>query len=70
MFPLYSGDAGRIKQGEINFLGENLANKSEKELIKLRNGSITCLPICIVGFKEVIGSWNIIEISLPRNLID
>ena len=28
-------------------------------------GSIICLPIVIVGFREVIGSWNIIAISLP-----
>ncbi|VDH00550.1 Uncharacterised protein [Lysinibacillus sphaericus] len=29
-------------------------------------GSIICLPIVIVGFNDVIGSWKIIEISLPR----
>lgn len=32
---LFQGDAGRIKQGEIIFLGEDLAQKSENELIKL-----------------------------------
>ena len=40
---LFQGDAGRIKQGEINFLGENLANKSEKELIKLRGRDISMI---------------------------
>ena len=29
-----------------------------------------CLPICIVGLSDVIGSWNIIEMSFPRNLIN
>src|SRR6476659_4036611 len=28
--------------------------------------SVICVPIFSVGFSEVIGSWKIIEISLPR----
>src|SRR6476659_8593085 len=28
--------------------------------------SVICVPILSVGFSEVIGSWKIIEISLPR----
>ena len=31
---------------------------------------MTYFPIFIVGLSDVIGSWNIIEISLPRNLIN
>jgi ABC-type dipeptide/oligopeptide/nickel transport system ATPase component len=27
-------------------------------------------PIFIVGFNDVIGSWKIIEMSFPRNLIN
>lgn len=38
---LFQGDAGRIKKGEINFLGEDLAKKSEQELIKLRGKDIS-----------------------------
>ena len=33
---LFQKDTGRIKKGEILFLGEDLAQKSEKELIQLR----------------------------------
>ena len=29
-------------------------------------GSAICCPIFIVGSKEVIGSWKIMEISFPR----
>ncbi|TBW74284.1 ATP-binding cassette domain-containing protein, partial [Staphylococcus capitis] len=32
---LFQKDTGRIKKGEILFLGEDLAQKSEKELIQL-----------------------------------
>ena len=31
---------------------------------------MTCFPIFIVGFNDVIGSWKIIEMSFPRNLIN
>ncbi|MGN5883891.1 ABC transporter ATP-binding protein [Staphylococcus simulans] len=40
---LFQGDAGRIKKGEILFLGEDLAQKSEKELIKLRGKDISMI---------------------------
>ena len=40
---LFQGDSGRIKEGEINFLGEDLAKKSEKELIKLRGRDISMI---------------------------
>ena len=40
---LFQGDAGRIKKGAIDFLGEDLANKSEKELIKLRGKDISMI---------------------------
>ena len=33
-----------------------------------RRASSTCQPIFFTGFKEVIGSWNIIPISFPWNL--
>ena len=40
---LFQGDTGRIKKGTINFLGEDLAIKSEKELNKLRGKDISML---------------------------
>ncbi|MCD8825352.1 ABC transporter ATP-binding protein [Staphylococcus gallinarum] len=40
---LFQGDTGRIKQGEIIFLGEDLSKKSEKELIKLRGRDISMI---------------------------
>ncbi|WP_436967004.1 ABC transporter ATP-binding protein [Staphylococcus xylosus] len=40
---LFQGDSGRIKKGEINFLGEDLAKKSEQELIKLRGKDISMI---------------------------
>lgn len=40
---LFQGDAGRIKKGEILFLGEDLTHKSEKELIKLRGKEISMI---------------------------
>ncbi|MDK9857821.1 ABC transporter ATP-binding protein [Staphylococcus equorum] len=40
---LFQGDAGRIKKGEINFLGEDLAKKSEQELVKLRGKDISMI---------------------------
>ncbi|MBX5319204.1 ABC transporter ATP-binding protein [Staphylococcus caprae] len=40
---LFQGDAGRIKKGEILFLGEDLAQKSEKELIQLRGRDISMI---------------------------
>lgn len=40
---LFQGDTGRIKQGEILFLGDDLAQKSEKELIKLRGRDISMI---------------------------
>lgn len=40
---LFQGDAGRIKKGEILFLGEDLAQKPEKELIKLRGKDISMI---------------------------
>ena len=30
------------------------------------NASAICLPMVITGLSEVIGSWKIIEMSLPR----
>ena len=32
----------------------------------VKTASIICFPTVITGFKDVIGSWKIIEISLPR----
>ena len=40
---LFQGDTGRIKKGVINFLGEDLAKKSEEELIKLRGKDISMI---------------------------
>lgn len=40
---LFQGDTGRIKKGEILFVGEDLATKSEKELIKLRGKDISMI---------------------------
>ncbi|MCD8828638.1 ABC transporter ATP-binding protein [Staphylococcus gallinarum] len=40
---LFQGDTGRIKQGEIIFLGEDLSKKSEQELIKLRGRDISMI---------------------------
>lgn len=40
---LFQGDTGRIKQGEIIFLGEDLSKKSENELIKLRGRDISMI---------------------------
>jgi len=40
---LFQGDTGRIKKGVINFLGEDLAQKSEEELIKLRGKDISMI---------------------------
>ena len=40
---LFQGDTGRIKKGEILFLGEDLAIKSEKELNKLRGKDISMI---------------------------
>lgn len=40
---LFQGDTGRIKKGEILFLGEDLAKKSENELIKLRGKDISMI---------------------------
>ena len=40
---LFQGDTGRIKKGTINFLGEDLAIKSEKELNKLRGKDISMI---------------------------
>ncbi len=40
---LFQGDSGRIKKGKINFLGEDLAKKSEQELIKLRGKDISMI---------------------------
>ena len=40
---LFQGDTGRIKQGEINFLGEDLGVKSEQELVKLRGKEISMI---------------------------
>lgn len=40
---LFQGDSGRIKKGAINFLGEDLAEKSEEELIKLRGKDISMI---------------------------
>ncbi|MCD9054140.1 ABC transporter ATP-binding protein [Staphylococcus arlettae] len=40
---LFQGDTGRIKQGEINFLGEDLGAKSEQELVKLRGKEISMI---------------------------
>ena len=35
-------------------------------LLCFNKGSAICFPIRIVGSREVIGSWKIIEISFPR----
>ncbi|HIA6903481.1 TPA: ABC transporter ATP-binding protein [Staphylococcus aureus] len=40
---LFQGDTGRIKKGEILFLGEDLAKKPENELIKLRGKDISMI---------------------------
>lgn len=40
---LFQGDVGRIKKGKIDFLGEDLATKSESELIKLRGKDISMI---------------------------
>lgn len=40
---LFQKDTGRIKKGEILFLGEDLAQKSEKELIQLRGRDISMI---------------------------
>ena len=40
---LFQGDVGRIKKGKINFLGEDLVEKPEKELIKLRGKDISMI---------------------------
>lgn len=40
---LFQGDSGRIKKGEILFLEEDLAKKSEKELIQLRGKDISMI---------------------------
>lgn len=40
---LFQGDVGRIKKGKIDFLGEDLAVKSENELIKLRGKDISMI---------------------------
>lgn len=40
---LFQGDTGRIKKGKIDFLGEDLAKKSEQELIKLRGKDISMI---------------------------
>ena len=40
---LFQKDEGRIKKGEILFLGEDLATKSEKELTQLRGKEISMI---------------------------
>lgn len=40
---LFQGDSGRIKQGEILFLGHDLAKEPESELIKLRGKEISMI---------------------------
>lgn len=40
---LFQGDTGRIKKGSIKFLGEDLTQKTEKELIKLRGKDISMI---------------------------
>ncbi|MCU5745984.1 ABC transporter ATP-binding protein [Staphylococcus sp. SQ8-PEA] len=40
---LFQGDTGRIKKGSIEFLGEDLTKKPEKELIKLRGKDISMI---------------------------
>ena len=50
------------------FSNSNACRKPSFLLILLCfiNDSATCLPIGIVGSSEVIGSWKIMAISLPR----
>ena len=49
---LFQKDTGRIKKGEILFLGEDLAQKSEKELIQLRGRDISMI------FQDPVTSLN------------
>ena len=46
-------------------MASSLASLEESFLWCLMASTI-CLPTCLVGFKQVIGSWKIIETSLPR----
>ena len=64
---LYSGqprrldESGRIRLDDVELSAADIA-------LCWCSTSRICLPICIDGLSEVIGSWKIIEIPSPRIL--
>lgn len=64
----------KILTGEVIFCGEDLLKKNKKSMRKIRGKQIsmifqdpmTSLNPVITGFREVMGSWKIMEICFPR----
>ena len=59
--PLGARDADRLQQLERPRARGGLVTSWWSRI-----ASISCLPIVCTGFSDVIGSWKIIAISLPR----